>query len=134
LWTRGLICGFLTREEVDDVLRNEAPGTFLIRFSERCDQFAISYQSVDIDEKTNAKVTRVKHYLLKSDDVHGAKKTLADWTREQRDLLCILQLWTDPITEKRVLRRCERDSVLKEFYTKKGVSNVNGYEDVVQVR
>lgn len=133
LWTRGLICGFLTREEVDDVLRNELPGTFLIRFSERCEQFAVSYQSSDTDDKSHA-TTRVKHYLIKSDDIHGAKKTLPDWARDYKDLLCILQLWTDPLSEKRVLRRCEKDSVLKEFYSKKSGGGFNGYDDNIQVR
>ena len=35
LWTRGYIAGFLTRDEVEAVLKSEKVGTFLIRFSER---------------------------------------------------------------------------------------------------
>src|SRR5690348_15410974 len=93
LWTKGFLSGFLTREEVEPgthqsiieltfftVLRNEKIGTFLIRFSETKDSFAISYQSGGTTGQT-----KVKHYLMKSDDTHGARKTLADFLREFRD-------------------------------------------------
>jgi len=124
LWTRGHICGFLTREEVESVLKNEQIGTFLIRVSERCDQFAVSYQSAE----------SVKHYLVKNDDTHGAKRTLPDFLRDYKDFACILQLSIDKQTNKRILRRCDKESVLKEFYSKKASSSSPGYEEVIQVQ
>jgi len=128
LWTKGLICGFLSREEVEPVLRNEKVGTFLIRFSENQDTFAISYQSTDQQGQT-----KVKHYLLKSDDTHGAKKTLADFLRDFRDLTCILQLTTERGTDKRILHRQDKESALSEFYSKKSSKSADGYEEEVEV-
>jgi len=128
LWTKGLICGFLSREEVEPVLRNEKIGTFLIRFSENQDTFAISYQSGD-----QLGQTKVKHYLIKSDDTHGAKRTLADFLKDFRDLSCILQLTTEKGTEKRILHRCEKDAALGEFYSKKSSKSADGYEEQVEV-
>ncbi|PRP87817.1 hypothetical protein PROFUN_04291 [Planoprotostelium fungivorum] len=124
LWTRGYICGFLTREEVESVLKNEQIGTFLIRVSERSDQFAVSYQSAE----------SVKHYLVKNDDTHGAKRTLPDFLRDYKDFQCILQLSIDRQTNKRILRRCDKESVLKEFYSKKASTSSPGYEEVIQVQ
>lgn len=128
LWTAGYICGFLTREEVETVLKSQAVGTFLIRFSDRMPKFVVSYQSADEFNQT-----KVKHYLVKSDDTHGAKKTLPDFLNSYRELLCILQIWTDPVTNKRILRRCDKDTVLTEYYSKKSDTGFNGYEDDISV-
>lgn len=128
LWTQGYICGFLTREEVDTVLKGQQVGTFLIRFSDRMPKFAVSYQAADAFGQT-----RVKHYLLKADDTHGAKKTLPDFLNTYRELLCILQIWTDKNTSKRILRKCEKDAVLREYYSKKSDQGFNGYEDDINV-
>jgi len=127
LWTKGYICGFLTREEVDAVLKNEQVGTFLIRFATQAEKFAVSYQSSDSTGRT-----KVKHYLVKSDDTHG-KKTLADFLRDYKDFQVILQLGTDRFTEKRILRRCEKEAALKEFYSKKPTNSLTGYDDAVVV-
>lgn len=73
LWISGIVPGFLTREEADVCLKNEQPSTFLLRFSERAPgKFAVAYRSSDF---------QTRHYLLKSDDVFGAKKTLPDFLR-----------------------------------------------------
>jgi hypothetical protein len=130
LWTKGYICGFLAREEVEPVLKNELIGTFLVRFSERTDKLAVSYQSSDSYGRT-----KVKHYLLKADDTHGAKKTLPDFLRDYKDFVCILQLTTEKYTEKRILRRCDKDTVLSEFYSKKSSSTgQNGYEETIEIK
>jgi hypothetical protein len=97
LWTRGYICGFLTKNEVEAVLQNEKVGTFLVRFSERAaGAFVISYQALE-DNKP-----RVKHYLMQGDDTYAAKKTLPDFLGEIKHLSCLLQLWYDPQTQRRV--------------------------------
>lgn len=73
LWTSGIVPGFVTRDEADFCLRNELPGTFLLRFSERAaGKFAVAYRSSN---------SQTRHYLLKSDDIFGAKKTLPDFLR-----------------------------------------------------
>jgi hypothetical protein len=113
---------------VEPVLQNEKVGTFLIRFSENQDTFAITYQSGD-----HSGATKVKHYLIKSDDTHGAKRTLADFLRDFRDLSCILQLTTERGTDKRILHRCDKDTALSEFYSKKSSKSADGYEEAVEV-
>jgi hypothetical protein len=76
----------------------------------------------------------VKHYLIKSDDTHGAKKTLPDFLKDHKDLCTILQLSTDRVTEKRTLKRCDKDTVLREFYSKpKQSSGKFGYDDAISV-
>jgi hypothetical protein len=52
------------------VLKNEKVGTFIIRFSERVSGvFAVAYQATEANGEK-----RVKHYLMKADDTHAAKK------------------------------------------------------------
>lgn len=50
MWQSGLIYGFISRYQVDEALKNEEPGTFLIRFSERFPGlFAVGYKIDDPD-------------------------------------------------------------------------------------
>eukprot|EP01114_Cavostelium_apophysatum_P017952 TRINITY_DN5444_c0_g1_i1.p1 TRINITY_DN5444_c0_g1~~TRINITY_DN5444_c0_g1_i1.p1 ORF type:complete len:666 (+),score=179.00 TRINITY_DN5444_c0_g1_i1:88-2085(+) len=127
LWTKGMICGFMTREEAELVLSREAVGTFLLRVSERQDQMVISYQA------NTAHGVQVKHYLIKSDDIHGTKKTLADFLRNYAELLCILQIHVEKDSGRRILRKLEKNVALKEFYAKKTEGSNNGYDDAVMV-
>jgi hypothetical protein len=47
LWLKGLIYGFIAKEEAEELLKYEEPGTFLIRFSDRiAGQFAVAYVKV----------------------------------------------------------------------------------------
>lgn len=77
--------------------------------------------------------TQVKHYLIKPDDIHGAKKTLPDFLRDYRDFLCILQLLTEKGTENRILQRCIKDTVLADYYSKLQKTPKNGYEEDIEV-
>jgi len=48
MWIKGLIYGFLSREDSDRLLQTQAaiPGSFLVRFSDRCaGQFVVVYVS-----------------------------------------------------------------------------------------
>jgi hypothetical protein len=131
LWTKGYICGFLTKNEVESVLRNESIGTFLIRFSERVTTgaFVISYQAPD--ESGNPKV---KHYLMQGDDTYAARKTLPDFLSEFKRLSCLLQLSYDPTTQRRTLRRCGKDTELGEFYSKReNIGQFPGYDDDIEL-
>ena len=52
-----LLYGFITREEVEMALSDQAPGTFLLRFSERhSGQIGIAY--------VGNHVNQIKHYLV----------------------------------------------------------------------
>lgn len=43
-WLQGLICGFVSRTEADELLRSAPPGAFLLRFSEKFPgTFVIAY-------------------------------------------------------------------------------------------
>ena len=76
---------------------------------------------------------KVKHYLMKADDTHAAKKSLADFLGEYKDFTTVLQIWFEPQTQRRILRRCDKDTVLREFYSKKPANVHEGYEDTIQV-
>eukprot|EP01088_Endostelium_zonatum_P016907 TRINITY_DN4766_c0_g1_i1.p1 TRINITY_DN4766_c0_g1~~TRINITY_DN4766_c0_g1_i1.p1 ORF type:complete len:674 (-),score=142.20 TRINITY_DN4766_c0_g1_i1:59-2059(-) len=69
LWRSGLLYGFITKEMVNDALRDQQDGTFLIRFSETKEgSFAVAYKHEN----------SIKHYLVKPDE----KKTLPDFLNE----------------------------------------------------
>lgn len=129
LWCKGYICGFLTRNEVEDVLRNEKPGTFIVRFSEKVPgQFSVSYTAIDSDQ-----IKHVRHYLVKNDDIHGAKRTFADFLSTFPELETLLQICLDK-NNKRLLKRLDKDKILKDFYSKKIEENQSGYIENIQVK
>lgn len=79
---------------------NQEVGTFLIRFSERHPgTFAIGYVINESDpgernEKINSLEQRVRHYLIKPEDVHQ-KKTLPDFLMECAQFSKFLQVSYD---------------------------------------
>eukprot|EP01114_Cavostelium_apophysatum_P019436 TRINITY_DN626_c0_g1_i3.p1 TRINITY_DN626_c0_g1~~TRINITY_DN626_c0_g1_i3.p1 ORF type:complete len:637 (+),score=184.93 TRINITY_DN626_c0_g1_i3:219-2129(+) len=86
LWQNGLIYGFMSREDVDASLKNQEPGTFIMRFSERHGgQFAIAYTGTERPPK-------IKHYLVQPNDTAAAKKTLPDFLEEQPQFVTLLVL------------------------------------------
>jgi len=136
LWTRGDICGFVSRAEAHQVLENANPGTFLIRFSEQCaGAFAIAYVPIagfdffaqDPNENTNS---RVRHYLMQPDDVSGAKKTLADFLGRTRTFTHLVQMLTHPL-RGRIYQQVDKDSRLSEFYSKEKSTNDYGYDKTI---
>lgn len=124
MWQSGLIYGFISRFQVDEALKNEEAGTFLIRFSERhAGLFAVGYK---IDD------TRVRHYLVRPDDTAGAKKTLPDFLAECNQFNRILQLTIEPITGEPRLRNFPKDVVLEPYYSKRdALQATNGYDPLV---
>eukprot|EP01087_Luapelamoeba_hula_P005728 TRINITY_DN1578_c0_g1_i1.p1 TRINITY_DN1578_c0_g1~~TRINITY_DN1578_c0_g1_i1.p1 ORF type:complete len:586 (+),score=130.15 TRINITY_DN1578_c0_g1_i1:247-2004(+) len=117
LWFTGLIYGFITKAVCNGLLSNEEVGTFIIRFSEGYPGlFAIAY--VDDDP-----YDRVKHYLVKPEDI-SSNKSLPDFLREKPQFTLLNQL--DPQTGE--LRKFAKDAVLKGYYAKrKGHKPTNGY-------
>jgi len=132
LWTNGFICGFLTREEAEMVLHKEQAGTFVIRLSERHDQLVISYQSSTNNNSSSGNgFDTVKHYLVKADDTHGARKTLPDFLKSYMELTCVLQIVAN--SEQRTLRRCDKDTAFREFYSRESAKSESGYTDIIEV-
>jgi len=83
LWLKGLIFGFISKEEAEEILQKQPQGTFLLRFSERsAGQFAVAYVKPVVD---------VKHYLIKNEDTQGPNKTLADFLKSHENFAYILQ-------------------------------------------
>lgn len=119
MWFTGLIYGFITKNACNEILKNEEHGTFLIRFSENYPGlFAVAY--VDAEDPYE----RVKHYLVKPEDI-SSNKSLPDFLREKPQFLLINQL--DPTTGE--LRKFNKDSVLKDYYSKRASKHKpnNGY-------
>jgi hypothetical protein len=136
MWEKGLICGFISRSEAEVILENASPGAFIIRFSEQCPgQFAIAY--VPLEDNSGAEWTngsthgqgRVRHYLMQRDDIFGAKKTLADFLGDAKNLSHLVQIIDNP-TKGRIFQQLDKNSVLLEFYSsKRGGDNLFGYEN-----
>jgi hypothetical protein len=140
LWEKGFICGFISRSEAENILENASPGAFIIRFSEQCPgQFAIAY--VPFEDNSGSEWTghytpvnlpgqdKVKHYLMQRDDIFGAKKTLADFLGDVKNLSHIVQIIDNPL-KGRIFQQWDKHKVLNDYYSsKRGSDNLFGYEN-----
>jgi len=114
LWQTGLIHGFLSREAVHDVLKDQDAGTFLVRFSERhAGQFAVAYRINAAEDEG------VRHYLIQPDDTTGNKKTLPDFLSEQTPFCYLLQIQTPNENGVKVYHKFRKDSVLETYLSKR---------------
>ena len=128
LWWQGLVYGFASKEDVDIALRNEAPGTFIIRFSETFPgSFAIAYASVE----------GVKHYHVTPQD-HALHKTLPDFIIYHSQFTNVLQLQIiqDPVSGQTRLQlvRVNKVAAFESFCSKKTTQPrpiVPGYSELV---
>lgn len=121
MWVNGLICGFVPRSEAEMVLKDKEPGTFLIRLSERNHgAFTIAYVTVDDNQK------KVSHYMISSDDVFGAKKTLPDFLGNESALNYLVVVNYNSSKRYDII---PKDVALGEFYSKRNNSNeTEGYD------
>lgn len=128
LWWQGLVYGFASKEDVDIALRNEAPGTFIIRFSETFPgSFAIAYASPE----------GVKHYHVTPQD-HALHKTLPDFIIYHNQFTNVLQLQIiqDPISGQTRLQlvRVNKVAAFESFCSKKTTQPrpiVPGYSELL---
>eukprot|EP01095_Lingulamoeba_sp_RSL-Kostka_P005020 TRINITY_DN1634_c0_g2_i1.p1 TRINITY_DN1634_c0_g2~~TRINITY_DN1634_c0_g2_i1.p1 ORF type:complete len:728 (+),score=240.98 TRINITY_DN1634_c0_g2_i1:560-2743(+) len=125
LWLKGLIYGFITKDEAQKILRKENNGTFLIRFSERRPgKIAIAYNKVN--KNTNRK--EVTHYLVHPQDAKDSTP-LPDFLKEYSSFVYLLQLKTDfACYQGNILGAVEKNEVLSPFYSKKKYEILKGYE------
>mmetsp|Transcript_1183 Transcript_1183/g.1612 ORF Transcript_1183/g.1612 Transcript_1183/m.1612 type:complete len:605 (+) Transcript_1183:108-1922(+) len=85
MWSAGFIYGLINKKDCAKLLSNQEPGVFLIRFSDSiAGSFAIAYTTNDNNE-------RVKHYLVKPEDI-GANKSLPEFLKERKEFKTILAL------------------------------------------
>eukprot|EP01125_Pyxidicula_operculata_P019847 TRINITY_DN721_c4_g2_i2.p1 TRINITY_DN721_c4_g2~~TRINITY_DN721_c4_g2_i2.p1 ORF type:complete len:724 (+),score=272.31 TRINITY_DN721_c4_g2_i2:304-2172(+) len=118
LWCLGLVYCFQSKEMADKALANQSVGTFLLRFSEsQPGLFGVAFVTDD-----EVPEDRVKHYLIKSEDI-GSNKSLPDFLRDVESLQFILK--TEPVTGK--LIRMEKDVAFKKFYSKRKPTKTKGY-------
>lgn len=124
LWVKGYICGFLPRGEAESILRDLSPGTFLMRLSERMNgTFTIAYTIIEHGIK------KVYHYIINSDDVFGAKKTLPDFLGNELTLTKLVKVSIYD-EQKKKYEVISKDDALREFYSKKSASELDtdGYD------
>eukprot|EP01128_Nolandella_sp_AFSM9_P009401 TRINITY_DN6005_c0_g1_i1.p1 TRINITY_DN6005_c0_g1~~TRINITY_DN6005_c0_g1_i1.p1 ORF type:complete len:655 (+),score=138.82 TRINITY_DN6005_c0_g1_i1:48-1967(+) len=127
LWLQGFICGFVSRHEAMVVLQNASPGTFLLRFSEQVGgSFAITY----VSDSSNAD-QRIRHYLIKGDDLSGAKKSLADFLGREEMFTNIVQIVTHP-QHGRVYQQVDKNSALQKYYSRQKEQNTFGYDGSIR--
>eukprot|EP01133_Synstelium_polycarpum_P003844 gene3844-4438_t len=122
LWQEGIIYGYMARQEVNDALQNQDPGTILIRFSERNPgQFGIAYIGMEAPH-------RCKHYLVQPNDTAAAKKTFPDFLAEHPQFINILQWTKGPDGSARFLKS-HKDIALGSFAPRKAQPTpIGGYE------
>jgi len=128
LWLRGLICGFVNRNEAVQVLsQTKIPGTFIIRFSESFPGIlAIAYTAETSPSSQNLET---RHYLLQPDDVSGPKKTLPDFLGKNRIFSYVVKVTTD-LVRGRLYQQCEKNNVLEEYYsTSREIGKTAGYDN-----
>jgi len=114
MWLKGLIVGFLGREEAENILESGTEkGTFLLRWSERkAGKLVIVFKDNDND---------IKHYLIKDEDVDSnARANLADFLRRCSNLTHIVE--RDSVAGKIVLR--QKDQALEKHYTQKAKKDI----------
>ena len=123
LWQNGILNAFITKEEVNEALKNLNSGAFIIRFSERhSGQFAIAYVGADLP-------LRVKHYLVKPTDTASAKKTLPDFICECAQFSELLKFTVDPQTKNATYQKYPKADLLSPFITNRDDQDPGeGYE------
>jgi len=129
MWQAGLIYGFVSREDVNSALVNQETGTFLIRLSERhAGSFAIGY----VIDEPNPQL-RVRHYLIKPEDMFGTAKTLPDFLMESNQFSRFLQVSYDLQTGIARHRIIHKELALEPYDTKTHSldATVNGYDDAL---
>jgi len=110
MFEQGFLAGFVSRQEAIEVLQQELPGTFLIRFSERVDgEYVISYMHS----------TGVRHYLVQPDDVSDKKRTLIDFLGQNSLFQTILQMVTHQAGVV-VWHKHNKDKIFDKLYKKSG--------------
>lgn len=119
---KGYVCGYVPRSEAELILRDSSPGTFLIRLSERNNgTFTVAY-TVENNEK------KVHHYLVNSDDVCGAKKTLPDFLGNEATLTKLVKVSISDEYKKKY-EVVSKDDALREFYSKRTFEiETDGYD------
>jgi EF-hand fold domain/STATa Immunoglobulin-like domain len=116
MWQSGLIYPFTGRDQISAALQQQETGVFLVRLSERvAGSFIVAY-TIDVEE--HVPTERVRHYLLKPEDVHP-KKSLPEFLIECPQFMKLLQVSFDELSGAVRHRIVDKELVLEPFGTKK---------------
>lgn len=97
------------------MLKDQDPGTFLVRFSERhAGEFAVAYR---IDGAQSGDC--VRHYLVQPDDTSGNKKTLPDFLSEQTPFCYLLQIGIENENGVKVYHKFKKENILETYVSKR---------------
>lgn len=145
MWREGLVWAFASRDDVEQALALQQPGTFVVRFSERHPgMFVVSYKISPRVEEYNRLIgapqtsgtPSVKHYLVKVDEI-SIQKTLPDFLGENSELHYILAIYhndfgtsTNPPTPLPLpmYQAIPKKEALSRFYSKHEQPALDGYE------
>ncbi len=124
LWTQGLVMGFISKAESEELLRGEKPGTFVLRFSSQAPgSFAVAYAA-----PTGGGVA---HYLLKKTDIN-VSVSLAKFLLEKPFFATLLQT-VPSFSERRQWQRADKKKALGKWDKEASGSAVAGYDEVLNI-
>lgn len=127
LWREGLLWAFSSRQDIEDALLRQPPGTFVVRLSERhAGHFAVAYRTPG---------RPVRHYLIRSEEI-SAQKTLPDFLSEASDLTTILRVLHNDYGEQPLPPLCipiEKNAALARFYTPREALPRTGYDTTIRI-
>lgn len=115
MWVQGYVYGFLTKFEAEQLLRNEPPGAFVLRFSERAaGKVAVAY----VKRGEAGAPNEIKHYLIDPHNCEGKDSvTLPEFLTPHAHFLYFLQLDTSFFSPKMSSkRRVPKMDVLRNFF------------------
>lgn len=134
LFLSGCLFGFIAKQDMELALRDQPPGTFMVRFSERNPgSFSIAYVLQSENDPTQS---MVRHYLVSQEDI-TQRRSLADFLGESPALTHFLRyecssgfnLAPTPLGPSVRYCREEKNSILQEYYAKREVLTVtSGYD------
>lgn len=108
MWQCGIIYGFMDREEAEYVQKGQPVGTFLIRFAEsppgRFDIVFVGYELT-------------KHYLVKDEDIKGAKRTFPDFLLSSGPLINLLRYSSNSVGEHPTFTLVPKNIILHPYIT-----------------
>jgi len=123
LWQKGLIYGFISRQDTHNILNNLNAGTFTIRFSDRNPgSIVVVYKSIDDD--------KVKNDILTNE--YNEKTTLSDYlcnNDKYKGLLFVLEFKYDTETERILYSPKAKTDSLKDFLTNNQKDSLKGEYD-----
>jgi EF-hand fold domain/STATa Immunoglobulin-like domain/SH2 domain/Dictyostelium STAT, coiled coil len=117
IWLKGYVLGFISREQAEAIVKEEAPGTFLLRFSERVPgKIVITSVRHDAEQQRLA-----PHHFLVAPRKNESPNRLLDIIESDANYQRAVVLHTDFLPQNNTyIKHCApKDDLFREFYTKR---------------